>query len=157
MVEQTTHVFDLARVFAGEVDAVSCFGGRTMLEAPDLDVEDASVCNLRFAGGAVGNIASSCAAERGGRVDLELVARGALIRYDCGGSFRAWVDGAELTGRNARDPYDDIVLSFLEAVRRGDPAGLPCPYADAAQTLAVTLAAEQSLRAGGAVVPVEGV
>ena len=158
MVEQTTHVFDLARVFAGEVTAVSCMGGRRMLtEVAGLDVEDASVCNLQFATGTVGNIASSCAAEKGGRVDLELVARGALVRYNCWGSFQAWVDGAEVQARNAKDPYDEIVLSFLQAVRSGDASGLRCPYADAAQTLAVTLAAERSIAAGGQVDRVERV
>jgi predicted dehydrogenase len=158
MVEQTTHIFDLARYFAGEVEAVSCFGTLRMLrDVPGLDVEDASVCNLRFASGAVGNIASTCAAERGGRADLEIVARGCLVRYNAWGSYRAWVDGREVEGRNARDPYDEIVLAFLRALRTGDAALLRCPYADAVRTLAVTLAAERSLVAGGAVVPVEAV
>lgn len=156
MVEQTTHVFDLARYFAGEVVSVSCLGTFGMLaDVPGMQTEDASVCNLRFASGAVGNIASSCAAERGGRVDLELVARHALVRYECGGSFRAWVDGQESAGRNTIDPYDAIVESFLEAIRSGDAVALRSPYADAARTLAVTLAAEASLAAGGAPVPVE--
>jgi predicted dehydrogenase len=156
MVEQTTHVFDLARHLAGEVESVSCLGTSGMLaDVPGMQTEDASVCNLRFASGAVGNIASSCAAERGGRVDLELVARHALIRYDCGGSFHGWVDGQERTGRNTVDPYDAIVQSFLEAIRGGEPGHLRSPYADAARTLAVTLAAEASLAAGGAPVAVE--
>ena len=156
MVEQTTHVFDLARYFAGEVESVSCFGTFGMLaDVPGMATDDASVCNLRFASGAVGNIASSCAAERGGRVDLELVARNALVRYECGGSFRAWVDGRESAGRNAADPYDAIVQSFLAAIRAAEPRHLRSPYADAARTLAVTLAAEASLASGGGPVPVE--
>lgn len=158
MVEQTTHVFDLARFFAGEVEAVSCFGTLGMLaDVPGMATEDASVCNLRFVSGAVGNISSSCAAERGGRVDLEVVARGALVRYNCWGSFQAWVDGGEISARNVGDPYDAVVRSFLDAVRTGDPGLLRSPYADAAQTLAVTEAAERSLSAGGERVPVERV
>ena len=158
MVEQTTHVFDLARLFAGEVEQVSCFGALAMLaDLPGMATEDASACNLRFASGAVGNISSSCAAEHGGRVDLELVARGVLVRYNCLGSFRAWVDGQEIAAQNAADPYDAVVRSFLEAVRTGDQARLRSPYADAARTLAVTEAAERSLGVGGAPVPVERV
>jgi len=158
MVEQTTHVFDLARHFVGEVEAVGCFGTLGMLaDVPGMATEDASVCNLRFASGAVGNISSSCAADQGGRVDLELVARGALVRYNCWGSFRAWVDGREIAGRNAADPYDAIVRSFLEAVRTGDAGLLRSPYADAARTLAVTEAAERSLGACGERVAVERV
>lgn len=158
MVEQTTHIFDLARAFAGEIEAVACLGARALLgDVPGLDVEDASVCNLRFASGAVGNIASCCAAERGGRADLELVARDCLIRYRCGHGFHAWVDGREQQGREAVDPFGELVRSFLQAVRGGDGAGLRSPYADAAQTLAVTLAAERSLARGGTLEAVERV
>jgi predicted dehydrogenase len=158
MVEQTTHVFDLARHFVGEVAEVACWGALRMLtDVPGMATEDASTCNLRFTGGAVGNIASSCAADRGGRVELELVARGSLVRYVCWGSFRAWVDGREIEGRNAQDPYDEIVRAFVRAIRSGDAALLRSPYADAAQTLAVTEAAERSLAAGGVPVAVERV
>ncbi len=158
MVEQTTHIFDLARFFAGEIETVSCLGGRRILtNVPGLDVEDASVCNLRFRSGAVGNIASCCAAERGGRADLELVAGHCLVRYNCAGSFQAWVDGREVAERANLDPFDAIVRSFLQAVRTGDASGLLSPYADAAQTLAVTLAAERSLLHAGAPEPVERV
>ncbi len=158
MVEQTTHVFDLARLFAGEVETVSCLGTFGMLaDVPGMATEDASVCNLRFASGAVGNIASSCAAERGGRVDIELIARGALVRYHCPGSFRAWVDGREIAAQNEADPYDAIVHSFIEAIRTGDGSRLRSPYGDAARTLAVTLAAEASLANGGMPVRVDPV
>ena len=158
MVEQTTHVFDLARCFAGEVEAVSCLGARRLLaDVPNLDVEDASVCNLRFASGAVGNIASCCAAERGGRADLELVARDCLVRYRCGAGFRAWVDGGEREVHQDVDPFAALVRGFLQAVRDGNAAGLLSPYADAVQTLAVTLAAERSLARGGVPEAVERV
>lgn len=160
MVEQTTHIFDLARHFAGEVQEVSAVGALCALrDAPGMETEDASVCNLRFASGAVGNIASCCAADHGGRADLELYARGVTVRYDCDGGFRAWVDGRQESAGNENDPYDDIVTSFLRAVRTGDAALLRSPYADAARTLAVTEAAERSLQSGGrpvAVEPVEG-
>jgi predicted dehydrogenase len=151
MVEQTTHVFDLARYFAGEVVHVMAVGARRLLtDVPGMATEDVSVCNLAFASGAVGNVASSCALPPGsGRVDLELVAKDAVVRYALEGRFRAWVDGRQVQGQNANDPYADIVRSFLEAVRTGDGRGLRSPYADAAQTLAVTEAAERSLAGGG--------
>jgi hypothetical protein len=38
--------------------------------------------------------------------------------------------------------------AFVEAVQRRDPARVRSPYADAAKTLAVTLAAEESARTG---------
>ncbi len=158
MIEQTTHIFDLARYFAGEVVAVHCSGALRMLtDVPGMQTEDASVCNLQWASGAIGNISSSCAAERGGRSELEFVARDCLVRYNCWGSFQAWVDGREIQGQNVRDPYDELVRSFLTAIRTGDAGLLRSPYADAAQTLAVTEAAERSLAAGGERVAVETV
>jgi myo-inositol 2-dehydrogenase / D-chiro-inositol 1-dehydrogenase len=158
MVEQTTHVFDLARYFAGEIASVSCVGSLRLLgDTAGMATEDVSVCNLTFASGAVGNISSSCAAERGGRVELEFVARGSFVRYNCWGSFKAWVDGREVEARNALDPYDEIVRSFLAAVRTGDGRLLRSPYVDAMRTLAVTEAAERSLAGGGEAVPVERV
>lgn len=159
MVEQTTHNFDLARYFVAEVEAVAATGSLRMLtEVPHMRTEDASVCNLHFVGGAVGNIASCCAVEPGGgRVDLEIFAQGATVRYRCNGSFQAWIDGAEVSGTNDNDPYDDIVTSFLQAIRTGDATLLRSPYADATRTLAVTEAAERSLQAGGRLERVETV
>ena len=159
MVEQTTHNFDLARYFPGEVDAVSATGSlRLLTDVPEMQTEDASVCQSRFACGAIGNIASCCAVEAGGgRADVEIYARGAALRYDCERGFRAWVDGQQRSAENRNDPYEDIVRAFLQAVRTGDGSLLRSPYADAAETLAVTEAAERSLQAGGAPVAVERV
>jgi predicted dehydrogenase len=159
MVEQTTHVFDLARFFVGEVESVCAIGSRTLhTDVPGMDTEDASVCQLRFACGAVGQVASCCAvADGAGRADLEVCARGLTLRYECERGFRAWVDGVERVGRNDNDPYDDVVRAFLQAVRAGEPALIRSPYGDAAQTLAVTLAAERSLQSGGVPTAVETV
>jgi hypothetical protein len=41
--------------------------------------------------------------------------------------------------------------AFVEAVARRDPARVRSPYLDAARTLAVTLAAEESARTGAPV------
>ena len=61
MVEQTTHIFDLARLLVGDVTQVYATGSRLgRADFPNLDVLDVSVATLNFATGAVGTMASSC-------------------------------------------------------------------------------------------------
>lgn len=49
MDEQTTHIFDLARLLAGEVDTVYAVGSKAERAAfPDADVDDVSVATLTF-------------------------------------------------------------------------------------------------------------
>jgi myo-inositol 2-dehydrogenase/D-chiro-inositol 1-dehydrogenase len=58
VVEQATHVLDLLRVLAGEVEEV--VGGAAPSSAEDRDVPDATAAVLRFGSGAVGTLSTSC-------------------------------------------------------------------------------------------------
>ncbi|HEY2960300.1 MAG TPA: Gfo/Idh/MocA family oxidoreductase [Actinomycetota bacterium] len=76
-VEQTTHVLDLARGLVGEVLEVHAFAARARPGAvPGGDVDHAAVGNLRFAGGAVGSVASTCLLERLLRAGIHVAADG---------------------------------------------------------------------------------
>jgi len=69
MVEQTTHILDLARYLVGDVTQVFGLAGHTPRDAfPDLDVPTVSTASLRFASGAIGNIGSTCLLNWGHRV-----------------------------------------------------------------------------------------
>ena len=73
MVEQTTHIFDLARLLVGEVETVHAVGAHTPRAAfPDADIDDVSVATLRFATGAIGTIASTCLLNWHHRIGLHL-------------------------------------------------------------------------------------
>jgi predicted dehydrogenase len=76
-IEQTTHVLDLARGLVGEVVEVHAFAARPRPGAvPAGDVDHASVGSLRFAGGAVGSVASTCLLDRLLRAGIHVAADG---------------------------------------------------------------------------------
>ena len=58
--------------------------------------------------------------------------------------------GADRTDerRYTESPMQALDADFIEAVRRRDPSRVRTPYADAARTLAITLAGEESARTG---------
>lgn len=149
-VEQTTHIFDLARYIGGEVETVFASGRRGLVtqdEMPNYDVHDASVVQMRFKSGAVGNITSACIAPQGGPVELVVYARD-LTAIVGGGGLRIIKPGVEEFRKDATNPTrveHDAFLSAIEG-RQGPP--ILSTYADAAETLRLTLAATKSMESG---------
>ena len=149
IVEQTTHIFDLARFLVGEPDTV--FAQRAtgfVRDMPGYDVEDASVVAVHFASGAVGSLVSSCAGRTGGGgVHLSVTAAQQQI------DFTGWDNAVVIQKsrieeeRIAGEPdiFEIEDAAFLEAVGSDDRSGILSPYADAVRTLAFTLAANRSL------------
>ena len=73
MIEQTTHVFDLARLLVGEVTRVYATGAKAERPAfPSADVSDVSVATLHFDSGALGTVSSTCLLSGPHRVGLHL-------------------------------------------------------------------------------------
>jgi predicted dehydrogenase len=151
MLEQSTHVFDVARLFAGEVAAVHALG-RPSLAADDgraiADFEDCTTCNLRFVGGATGNIHSTYSARVPDGFALELVAPDSHLRLSYDLKLSGQIEGKEVSFEGQEAGYFRQVEQFLEAVRRRDQSLVRTPYADALKTLAVTDAANRSLQTG---------
>ena len=149
-VEQTTHIFDLARYIGGEIETVFASGVRGLIsdeEMPHYDVHDASVVQLRYAGGAVGNITSACIASQGGPVELNVFARDMSVTVG-GGGIRIKRVGAEEFHADAGDPTSAEQQAFLAAVQGKPGPPILSPYEDAARTLRVTLAANRSMETG---------
>ncbi len=144
VVEQATHVLDLARVLAGEVvEVLACAAPST---DPDRDVADATTAVLTFASGAVGSLAVACTLAAKGRAGIDVVGDGVLVELtetslrlsDAGGTEdvapavdgrlavdRAFVD--VLSGR----PAPPGVVDYGEALRTHR---LACAVAESAQT-----------------------
>lgn len=145
MHEQTTHIFDLARVLVGEVDRVCAFGSTIRRpEFPDLDIFDVSTANLQFASGAVGNMASTCLLKWNHRVGLHLFGDGIAIEI---GMHDIMIDigqGRPVRGQNG-DPVEREDRDFIDAVK-GLENRIRTPYREAMRTHQLTIAAQTSAR-----------
>jgi predicted dehydrogenase len=150
MVEQTTHMFDLARLLVGEIVSVSGANCRTPRPSfPQADIADASVAVVEFAGGGIGAIASTCLLDWPHRIGLHLYAEGIAVEV----SERDIVVG----DRNGRSTYDTTVdaialedRDFIDAVQ-GKTACVRAPYQEALRTHRVAVAAAKAAREGAAV------
>lgn len=152
MVEQTTHIFDLARVLVGEVEEVYAVGSTKERAAfPDLDVCDVSVATLKFTTGAVGSMASTCLLNWPHRVGLHLFGEALAIELS---EHEIMVDvgqGRPVQGAQG-DPFVREDRDFIDAVQ-GKANQVRCPYDEALKTHYVTTAATQSIFEGRALKP----
>jgi len=147
-VEQTTHIFDLARWLVGEIKEVyALHATRALQTLPGFDVWDVGTVGLRFENGAIGSIHSGCLVEHGFRVGLDLFCKDFVLILEAN---RLCVSEPgrkeELTFGN--DPKLDEERVFIEAVKSGNREGILSPYWEGVKTLAVTLAANRSAEEG---------
>lgn len=144
IVEQSTHIYDLARYFCGEVDQVMGWGGSKL--NPLLDFEDVTTVNLRFEGGCVGNMTSTSLV-RTGRYTLELIgADFHLILEYARNRMSGHVGDKPIDFTASESGYYIQVERFVRAVRENQPELIRSDYLDGVKTLAVTLAANESLQ-----------
>ena len=147
-VEQTTHIFDLARFVLGNAKLVhGVASSGSMTDIPNYDVDDISMVNIEFESGAVANIVSSCAMENWGRVHLEVFCRGVVATIGGSNTIRRKDQEEELSGSGGQD-RDRV---FIDAVKAGDSSEILSPYSDALETLRIMLAASTSFQTGKAV------
>ncbi|MBW9115592.1 glycosyltransferase [Rhizobium cauense] len=147
MVEQATHLLDLARFLLGEVVEVYGRAGHAdRPEFPDLDVPTVSTATLTFESGVVGNIASTCLLGWNHRVGLhifadrlaiELTDREIMVDVGHGRPVRA-ADG---------DPVWRENRAFIDAVR-GVHNHIRCTYSEAVATHRLALAVVSSAENG---------
>ena len=138
IVEQVTHLVDLARLLVGEAQVVSASGGRwPRADYPDSTVADVSAAHLRFVeSGVPGLLSATCLLDGQQAIWLQLICEGRVLTI----SERALrID----TGRQvediptAADPFEVEDAAFLRAIRHADPSAILCSYADALQTHAL--------------------
>jgi predicted dehydrogenase len=158
LVEQTTHLVDLARLLVGEIATVQALEVTTAREAwPHADVPTASAVLLRFAAGGVGTITSSCVLDRRHDVGLRLVTAGRSIelteRALSDHELRIAARDGEHVVRSLQDPIAVEDRAFLDALQDGHRR-VPVPYDEALRTHAAVCAADLSARQDGAVVDV---
>lgn len=147
IVEQSTHLFDWLRYFLGEAVEVHSYGHRGGSE--DIaDFEDSSVCNVRFASGAVASVHSSCCTKALEMFTAELSGRGFYLKAVMDTKLAGKVDDQDIDYTGAETGYHRQVAAFLKAVESGDQGAVRTDFENAVRTLAVTLAADRSLASG---------
>jgi len=151
--EQVTHTVDLARFLVGEISEVHALPARGFnKDVPSTyNIEDASVVNLKFKSGAIGNLWASCSANAGGGgVSLKVYANKTTALFEGWEHnlklLRVGMEPEEIPGEPDIFKIEDN--AFIEAVRLKDPSKILCPYPDALETLKVTLAANKSMDSG---------
>lgn len=154
IVEQTIHIFDMARNLFGEVKRVFAVGSRgLMTDVPNYDVEDASAVTLEFESGLIGTIFSACFLKVGGKAGIDIFCKEAVFEYAERTALTIRTPGRSERIENRNNYGMESDKAFIKAVMTGSPEGVRSPYADAVKSLAVTLAANESMETGQPVVP----
>jgi predicted dehydrogenase len=155
VVEQATHLYDLARYLLGEAEVVGAASVRDPPRGSDtLDVADATAAVLRFASGAVGTFANTRIIPDG-VVAVGLASEDLLTVLSKGdrsqGDWHATFDdgNAPVQLHAERDPYEIQAAAFLDAVEAGDPGRVLSAYGDALRTDRLTRAVVAATGAGG--------
>jgi len=137
VIEQATHLYDLARHLIGEATVVGAVSNRDPTASPPgVDVVDATAATLRFESGAIGSFANTRRLAAG-VILVELSSERLLTTLTKGprgqGDWRARFeddDGVSEIHATA-DPYEIQAAAFLDAVGARDPTRLLCGYGDA--------------------------
>jgi predicted dehydrogenase len=147
VIEQATHLYDLARLLLGEASVLGAASTRDILASPrGVDVADSSAALLRFSGGAIGSFANTrrlassvIAIEFVGERSITTLEKRPVrgqgdwhLRFDDGTTVHA--------SRAEADPYERQAAAFLDAVKAGDPGRVLSSYADALKTDRLTRA-----------------
>lgn len=149
IVEQTTHIFDLARYLVGEVDTIYGQRSRGLMEdVENYSLDDASCINLHFQSGAVGSISSACTLKKGRDWGISLIGKGFRIDLLLSAHLLIISNGKRKEIKMQTDPYQAEDEAFIEAVKKDKPQIIRSPYSDALKTLKLTLAADSSLEKG---------
>ena len=133
LIEQATHVLDLARVLVGEVTRVHATDSRMDRAGyPDADVPEVSAATLEFAGGAVGCMSSTCLLGWKHRAGIHLFADGMAVELS---ELEMTVDvGSGPTVQRAQGSAKERAdRCFVDAVQ-GKPNRIRVPYSDVLPT-----------------------
>ena len=150
IVEQATHLADLMRYWAGDVETVhAAYTLRTRKGDESFRTWDANTVNLVFASGAVGSLASTYALFAGvpQNVRIDLIAGGLYARFTYS-DLHVYTEGQSRSMNAAVQADEAASAAFIHAVRTGDSTGILTPLSDSNRTLAVTLAANESAVTG---------
>ena len=156
VIEQATHLYDLARHLVGEAKVVGAASTLDVLmSGRGSNVVDSTAAILRFESGAIGSFANTRRLASA-TIAIEFVSEGFITtltkRPERGqGDWHAeYDDGTAIRSlRTGTDPYERQASAFLDAVKAGDPSRLLSSYADALKTDRLTRAVVSATGSSG--------
>ena len=145
IVEQATHVFDLARYLVGEMEPIAAAGRRVPRPAyPDSDILDVTETSVRFASGAIGSFSTTSLLASTHRVELDMISDGMALTLEVLNHrlvVRLGTETTTLAPPSEFDtPYELQNRAFIDAVQ-GKPNRIRSPYDDALLTHHLTMSA----------------
>lgn len=153
LVEQTTHIVDMARYLAGEVKSVYAIGATgAMADVENYDIHDTSIATLNFDSGAIGQITSGCIAGKHGGSKVDITVKGRDWQAWTNASTARWSseDSTEEvdSGQAWNEQLGNGDNAFINAVRNGDSSGILSDYRNGVQSFAISAAANESMATG---------
>jgi predicted dehydrogenase len=148
VVDQTTHIYDLARYLLGEptlVYSAACGDGLTRY--PGCDIDSVCATTLQFETGALGVITSTCLVHYPHRIGLWLYAQDLIVAC-CEHSLRIETPAGEEVHEPQADPYLLEDRAFIRAVQTGDRGSIRVPYAEALRTHRLIMRVLEATRQG---------
>lgn len=149
MVDQVTHLVDLARQFGGGIDTVYAAYTLQTRTSQEFNNWDGYAVTLTFGSGAVGTVTGTYALfpQISERPHIDLALRERLLRITPEGLEVHTAQGIE-TFPNTRPFYRGLNEAFITAVREARPDMVKTPIRAGLRSLAATLAANRSAATG---------
>ncbi|SDC37780.1 Predicted dehydrogenase [Geodermatophilus telluris] len=148
VVEQATHVLDLARWLAGEVAEVQAVVAPS--SASGRSVDDATAALLRFESGAVGTLTAACVQPVKTRAGIELSCAGAAVELTETSLVVTTPDGSQRV-EPAVDARTAVDRAFVDLLVTGTRAEGLVDHAEALRTHRLAVAVAESARTGAPV------
>ena len=146
VIEQATHLYDLARHLVGEAEVASARSIHHQPVVPaEADVADGTTAILHYTNGAIGSLVNSRRAARR-VIGLDILTDAAQISIekvsDAPGDWAVSIadGGSARTLPSGLDPYEVQAEAFLDAVEANDPSLVLSTYRDALATDRLTRA-----------------
>ncbi|OGV83671.1 MAG: hypothetical protein A3K19_25165 [Lentisphaerae bacterium RIFOXYB12_FULL_65_16] len=156
MLEQTTHTVDLLRYLCGEVVEVFSYKAdpKFVKEAQGFKADCASTVAMQLKSGGVANIMNAWVCRAGGGVFLTLLSPNYKVE------FSGWEQSVKITHaggthteevKGEQNIFEIEDAAWINAVKTGKADGVKSSYEDGVRSLAVSLAANESMDTGKAV------
>ncbi len=149
--EQVTHTVDIVRYLMGDAEEVFAYAATGFNKGiPGYSIDDAATVAIRFKNGGIANLMSSVSSNAGGGVRLNVHSLQANFEFT-GWEHSVTIrrkgeDAQEIKGEDNIFGIEDA--AFVQAVRDGDANLVRSTYPDAVKTLAISVAANESIATG---------